>query len=96
MIHILTGKIKDRFQSHQQHPSITSTGTSTTPNATTEETIYRYRKQRGVNVGVIYVLVYQPNFYSHVTHIRHLGSWFILDRWISYIPFRSADALGRL
>jgi hypothetical protein len=55
VMHKLTEKIKDRFQIHQQHPSVSSTGTSMTPKATIEETIYRYRKQRGVNLGAIYI-----------------------------------------
>lgn len=65
----LTEKLKDRLQRHQQQPTILST----IRKPTTEEVIYRFRKQRGVN----------------------LGSWFVLEPWISDVPFRSAHAPGQ-
>ena len=54
-MHKLTGKLKEKFQSHHQHTSTSSpsTGTSNTLQPTAEEIIYRYRKQRGVNLGMI-------------------------------------------
>ena len=49
-MHKLTGKLKEKFASHTSSPS---TGTSNARQPTAEETIYRYRKQRGVNLGTM-------------------------------------------
>ena len=62
---------------------------------TTEETVYRYRKQRGVNLGG-----YLRFSERHQEPKRHpyrgsTGSWFVLERWITDEPFRFAHEPGQ-
>ena len=50
---------------------------------------YRYRKHRGVNLGELCV---RPSPSRANVHLfgTPLGSWFVLERWISESPFRNA------
>ena len=47
----------------------------------TRNDIYRFRKQRGVNLGMYYVDVPSESLFVH------LGSWFVLEKWITGRPF---------
>lgn len=52
---------------------------------------YRYRKQRGVNLGT------QNNLQSRwfITFESCQGSWFVLERWITEQPFQAASSPGQ-
>lgn len=69
----------DQFDFNKSRPSLSrmfsprSDEGSSSITDVNEEMLYRYRKQRGVN----------------------LGSWFVLERWISEEPFRFAAAPGQ-
>jgi glucan 1,3-beta-glucosidase len=54
-----------------------------------EQHLYRYRKQRGVNLG-------KPVHYQSQSelHKRGSGSWFVLERWVSESPFQGAAGSG--
>ena len=52
-----------------------------------EQDLYRYRKQRGVNLGISSTYFNQPIGADFV-----VGSWFVLEPWISPAPFRFAKA----
>ncbi|TFY77332.1 hypothetical protein EWM64_g6681, partial [Hericium alpestre] len=74
------GKLKSFFQNLQQHvgDSQPSQSTAAAPPTLTQgfpnqQDFYRFRKQRGVN----------------------LGSWFVLERWITDHPFRFAKDPGQ-
>ncbi|KAF7357012.1 Glycoside hydrolase family 5 protein [Mycena venus] len=64
-MHKITGKIVSGLQKHQKPREREFIGTL---QDNFESSFYRFRKQRGVN----------------------LGSWFVLERWITDAPFRSA------
>jgi glucan 1,3-beta-glucosidase len=53
--------------------------------------VYRYRKQRGVNLGECIVLL----CVLLLTSVADEGSWFTLERWISESPFQSAQHPGQ-
>ena len=55
-----------------------------------EQDVYRFRRQRGVNLGKqtsilgsFHAFMYQP------------GSWFVLERWITDVPFQIAQYPGQ-
>ena len=47
--------------------------------------LYRYRTQRGVNLGRT-----TPNLWFCLVLISVSGSWFVLERWITATPFKHA------
>ena len=89
------GGIKARLKEATRSPS--PTPTATLPVGTNhlseqyrvEANLYRYRKQRGVNLGTC--RLYFPLLLNGALN-EHIGSWFVLERWISEAPFRSAQA----
>ncbi|RPD60333.1 glycoside hydrolase [Lentinus tigrinus ALCF2SS1-7] len=68
----LLHKLKDHYEDHVEphgHAAMTAPRDQS-KSFPDEQDMYRYRKQRGVN----------------------LGSWFVLERWITDAPFRAARA----
>ena len=55
-----------------------------------EQDIYRYRKQRGVNLGEPFKHICDTPR-SSSRRRRATGSWFVLERWICEEPFRVAQ-----
>ena len=56
---------------------------------------FRYRKQRGVNLGIYFSSSFRPSILPSSSSPPHLspllfslGSWFVLESWITPTPFR--------
>jgi glucan 1,3-beta-glucosidase len=64
-------------------------GLQEVPSETAQQRLYRYRKQRGVNLGKLAL----HGFSKPVK--GDSGSWFVLERWISESPFKSAVGSGQ-